>query len=412
MRHRVSAAAAALGLSVTSLSAVAAPQSSMVSDTSFNPAIGLIIDAQFADFSAHEGGEEVPGFLLGPETGRDPEGFSLAETELNISSNIDDMFYGHMTAAIHQTPAGEAELEIEEAYIQTLAMPAGLTVKAGKFFSDIGYQNNQHPHSWDFADGALPYRAFLANHYKDEGVQLRWVPPTPFYLELGTELMRGIGFPAAGAADEGRGAGTFFARTGGDFGVGHSWQAGVSALFADAIHRSAGGHGHGHDEGTPGDTLEFTGDSDLYIADFVYKWAPRGNPRNENLVVEAEYFRRDETGVLELIEPDGTEFDGLYDGRQSGYYLQAAWQFMPRWRVGARHARLSSDNTVTGLPEETPLDEDDFRPEVNSLMMDFSNSEFSRLRLQFNRDESSETADNQVILQYIVSIGAHGAHSF
>ena len=46
-------------------------------------------------------------------------------------------------------------------------------------------------------------------------------------------------------------------------------------------------------------------------------------------------------------------------------------------------------------------------------MIDFSPSEFSRFRLQFARDEArfNET-DNQVLLQYIMSLGAHGAHKF
>jgi hypothetical protein len=47
-------------------------------------------------------------------------------------------------------------------------------------------------------------------------------------------------------------------------------------------------------------------------------------------------------------------------------------------------------------------------------MIDFSNSEFSRIRLQYNRDESrgSDEPDNQVLVQYIYSMGAHPAHQF
>jgi len=45
-------------------------------------------------------------------------------------------------------------------------------------------------------------------------------------------------------------------------------------------------------------------------------------------------------------------------------------------------------------------------------MVDYSNSEFSRLRLQFNRDRSDIVADNQWFLQYQMSLGAHGAHAF
>jgi hypothetical protein len=46
-------------------------------------------------------------------------------------------------------------------------------------------------------------------------------------------------------------------------------------------------------------------------------------------------------------------------------------------------------------------------------MADYSFSEFSRFRLQLARDRSMEgIRDNQVTLQYIHSIGAHGAHRF
>ena len=46
-------------------------------------------------------------------------------------------------------------------------------------------------------------------------------------------------------------------------------------------------------------------------------------------------------------------------------------------------------------------------------MLDWSGSEFSRVRLQYARDLSRPGApDNQVVLQYIMSLGAHGAHKF
>jgi len=51
-------------------------------------------------------------------------------------------------------------------------------------------------------------------------------------------------------------------------------------------------------------------------------------------------------------------------------------------------------------------------PSRVSVMGDFSNSEFSRLRLQFNRDHSRPEIDNQIVFQYLMSLGAHGAHRF
>ena len=46
-------------------------------------------------------------------------------------------------------------------------------------------------------------------------------------------------------------------------------------------------------------------------------------------------------------------------------------------------------------------------------MFDSSPSEFSRVRLQFAQDRSRQgLADNQILLQYQMSLGAHGAHSY
>jgi hypothetical protein len=46
-------------------------------------------------------------------------------------------------------------------------------------------------------------------------------------------------------------------------------------------------------------------------------------------------------------------------------------------------------------------------------MIDYSPSEFSRVRLQFAHDAAHESfQDNQFFVQYQMSLGAHGAHTF
>lgn len=101
----------------------------------------------------------------------------------------------------------------------------------------------------------------------------------------------------------------------------------------------------------------------------------------------------------------------VYDGQQQGWYLQAAFQPFPRWRFGARVDGLSMDD-VGPMFAGSSLAAPDDDPMRFSLMTDWSNSEFSRLRLQYTRDESGPADDSQWGLQYIFSIGAHGAHSF
>lgn len=172
----------------------------------------------------------------------------------------------------------------------------------------------------------------------------------------------------------------------------------MSYLQADADARASG------DEDDP---LLFSGDSDLVIADFVWKWAPNGNVRQRNLKLQAEYLWRNETGLYTLT--DGRVLP--YDNDQSGWYLQAVFQPFPMWRFGVRYDQLSSDDPGEAF-RGTMLMPADRTPRRYGIMADWSNSEFSRLRLQYTYDKAGVEDDNQWGLQYIFSIGAHGAHSF
>ena len=364
--------------------------------SAFNPAISLILDGKLSGFSRRPGTYVLPGFALGEETGPGDEGPRLGESELVMSANIDDKFYGQFTAAL--TP--ENKTEIEEAYFETLALGNGFTVRGGRFLSGIGYLNPVHAHAWDFADQPLVYRAMLGNQYKDDGAQLRWVAPTDLFLEIAAELFRGDNFPAGGAANSGKGTHAVFMHLGGDIGASHAWRLGLSRFDADARNRTTGG------AAMPD---LFTGSSTLNAVDFVWKWAPEGNPRARHLKLQAEYFTRDEDGTFDPAS-GGTPL--TYNGRQKGWYTQAVYRFMPRWRVGLRHDRLKAD-AVNAALAGTVLDRQGHDPKRTSVMADFSNSEFSRMRLQFNRDESRANArDNQWYLQYVMSLGAHGAHTF
>ncbi len=377
----------------------AAAHAQQVSGNAFNPAISLILNGHYANYSRDPADWALSGFLLDKDAGLPTEGLSLDETELAISANIDDKYYGFVAASIDQT-GNDTSLDLEEGYVETLALPKGLKIKAGRFLSDVGYLNPIHSHAWDFDDAPLAYTAMLNGTYKDTGLQLKWVAPTTLFVELGTELMRGDSFPAAGAAHGGVGASTLFVHIGGDVGATSSWRAGLSRLSADASERSsvfALG------------TAAFTGNSDLTIADFIWKWAKNGNPRDLYYTVQAEYLHRSESGTLAVTTTTAANV-GLYDGTQNGFYVQGVYQFRPRWRVGMRYDRLEASNNVAIVgPNPLATTHD---PSRVSVMSDFSNSEFSRLRLQFNRDRSAPAADNQIVFQYLMSLGAHGAHRF
>ncbi|HEV8260676.1 MAG TPA: hypothetical protein VGQ19_07965, partial [Burkholderiales bacterium] len=165
-------------------------------------------------------------------------------------------------------------------------------------------------------------------------------------------------------------------------------------------------------------TNAFTGDSKMWGVDLVWKWAPNGNTVDRNFKFQAEYLRRKEDGDL-VFDTAGANLSDGYRSSQSGWYMQGTYQFMARWRVGLRYEELDGGSTNIGLINSGVLTAADFPrlaqndPRRTTAMIDFSPSEFSRFRLQFARDEARfNEADNQVFLQYIMSLGTHGAHKF
>lgn len=363
----------------------------------FNPSMGVIFEGGAWSYDQDPDSWYIPGFALGGESGPAPEGLGLGETEINVSANVDDKFTAWLTLPV-AVEDGEAGVEIEEAWIETLTLPAGLSARFGRMFSDVGYLNEKHAHAWDFADMPLPYKALMGNQYIDDGLRLSWVAPADLYLQFSGAVLRGDAYPFGGAGHSGFGAHTLRARVGGDLGFSNSWQAGLSWLSGTAIERASG------DEDNP---LLFSGEVDLWIADFVWKWSPDGNWRARNFKLAMEYIHRSERGGYTL--PGSAELP--WDIDQQGWYVEAVYQFMPAWRLGLRLDALSGDDPGP-VYLGTELEPGGSDPRRYSLMADWSNSEFSRLRLQYTRDQVSDTDDDQLGLQYIFSIGAHGAHSF
>jgi len=375
---------------VSSSSVISAPAqtSTPASAGAFNPAIGVTLMGTYAHFSHDPNKAPVPGFALGKDANSlGTQGFSLGESEVSLSANIDQALYGQLILS-HPSEGG---VDVEEGFIQTTSLPLGFTVKAGRFFSGIGYLNEQHQHAWDFLDAPLPYRAMLNNQLGDDGVQIRWTAPTDMFLQFGVEGLRGDKFPATPTHD-GVGAQSIFVKAGGDVGVSNSWLASLAYYHADAKDRETV---------NDASTDTFTGSTDLGIAGLVWKWAPNGNPVQRNLKLQSEFFFRHEKGI----------FDDLADsGDQTGFYGQAVYQFMPRWTIGARYDQVSASNISDGL-SGTTLDDLDHTPRRYSGVLMYDTSEFGRFRLQYNYDDSAQ-ANQGVMFNYTVSLGAHGAHQY
>ncbi|MBT6674335.1 MAG: hypothetical protein HOB02_03830, partial [Proteobacteria bacterium] len=339
---------------------------------------------------------------VGHEGERGGEGFAIDHTELTFSSSIDDKFFGSLTAAIVKHE-GKTEIELEEAFIQTmpgLGLPTGASIKAGRFLATIGYLNEHHTHTDDFTDRPLPYRVFLDGGYNDDGLQATYVLPTNFYAEIGGGLFRGDDYPFGGSDGEGIDAWTAYARTGGDIGENQSWRLGGSVLSG----KSTAGRESNHE------LVSYVGDTDLYIADARYTWAPTGNATNQEFALQGEFFWKEEDGFYSDAESGADSV--LMDDSSEGWYTQATYKFARNWRFGARYSQLNAADVPTGLIG-SHLDGEGYNPKAYTAMFDWTNSEFSRVRLQYNREElASGQDDDQIMLQYIMSIGAHAAHKY
>ena len=355
----------------------------------FNPAISIILNGSYSHHSLDPTTYARAGFPLVGGAGPSANGFSLGESEMAFATNIDDKFYGQVTLSIN-TDAGQDRLGVEEAYIDTTALPNGFSLRAGRFLSNIGYLNGHHTHTDNFFDRPLPYQAFLGGQYGDDGVQLRWVAPTALFVELGGEVFRGQSFPSGGAQKGGLGTRTAFAHIGGNAGSNSEWLAGVSVLKTKAAPADDG----------------FSGDTTLYVADGTWKWAPQGNFKDGGVTLRSEVFLDDRNGVY--ADPANPSLTSLWNGQRRGAYLEGVYRLNRTWDLGYRYDKLWSGGGNPFTPAQGSFD-----PYRHTAELTWRNSEFSLVRLQLSHDKPNPfDTDNAVTVQYQTSLGAHGAHKF
>lgn len=383
------------------------PRSASARGNAFNPDIALILSGAYGNLQ-RDPATPATGFALSPNNHGYTRGFALKESELGISADIDPQFRGVATMAL--APAGG--ITVENAFVQTTALGNGLNLKFGRFFSGLGYLNEQHAHAWDFVDQPLVYRVFWDNQLGEDGVQLKWLAPTDTFIELGGELGSGRGYPGSNTQQNGAGSRVLFLHAGNDIGISHSWRIGTS--FHQTRQQNWISNNVPDLLATPGGVTDsFTGDVRTTGMDLVWKYAPNGDSTVTNFKFQAEYFQRGEDGWLSY-NTAGPNITDRYRLTQRGWYAQGVYQFRPNWRTGLRYDRLDPGIAQVGtLNTANVISNYGYSPSRSTLMVDYSPSEFSRFRLQFARDRSMQAMpDRQLFLQYIMSLGAHGAHQF
>lgn len=399
---------------------------SSFSQTAYLPDISFIVDMSYVnrnvsnDELAHLSVPGVAHGLLGSDahdghahdTYNASEGFNLNYAELTLSSAVDPYFT--LDGTLHIT---ENSIEIEEAYFTTTSLPYSLRVKGGKFLSDFGYINSQHAHVWDFADMPIVYQAFLGEHGINElGLQLQYLMPTSFYWMIGGEVLQGNNELMFGNATIPEGAepadvvvsgatppSLYVAYTKVSFDIGDT-----TLLGGLSYARGASNLDHLSDE----EPSAFGGMSSLYGADLVVK---HYFDSYSYLKWQSEWLYRDMDGTQYVYDANTSTYNSASMAKkQSGYYTQLVYAYDQNWRAGARVGSIyRNDITVNGTAQPMPSHFNRY-----TAMIDYSPSEFSRFRLQYNRNDALFNEEGQrqnidtVILEATIAIGAHGAHSF
>ena len=381
-----------------------------------NPSIGMAIDTTF-------------------ESRPDTDGeFNLRSVELGLSAEIDP--YGKAWAFINATEGG---VEVEEAAVQTTALPIDIT--AGQFFADFGRLPQFHEHELPFVKRPLSITRMIDGESLGTGVQWRFLFPTPFYLAFTGGVFNEIGHSHAHGHEEGEGHAH-------EEGEGHAHEEGEEHEDEEHAHEEGEEHEdeeHAHEEGEEHEGEEHENEvhadeggsrsfKDLTYLGRLHAFFDLSQTWNLELGTSLAHSPRTEMEEDSQRSLFGTDVtirhrplvSGFYEGftvagewfvnRQEshdgtttarGGYAYANWDVNPelpgKWSMGvlldsAQERANPSNETVSLSPYIT-----------------WSPSEFNRLRLQYTHGwddgDRPQYEGSQVFLQWTTVIGSH-THGF
>jgi hypothetical protein len=321
-----------------------------------NPDISII-----GDFIVKAGGNSI----------QPTRSLQMPESEAGFQAIVDPYARGDFFISF-----GETGVDLEEGYITFTALP-GFTARAGKMRAAFGKVNQMHNHALPWADRPLVIGSLLGGEdgINDAGVSLSRIIPAPkgLFLEATGQIYRG---------DSGEDAAPVFRSSR------HSDVSAVAHLrsYAD-ISESTNfdlglSYARGHNE------LGSQFITHLYGLDGTLRWKPL-----RRSIYHSFLFR------TELVWSQRRELAAL--ARAFGFYASADYQLARRWFLGGRYD-WSERSHETNIADRR-----------GSLILTYSPSEFSQIRGQYRITEyNNRTSANELLVQLLFSLGAHGAHPF
>jgi len=298
----------------------------------------------------------------------------MHESEVGLQAIIDPYARGDFFISF-----GEEGVNLEEGYITFTALPAGLVAKAGKMRSAFGKVNTMHNHVLPWIDRPFVTTNLVGGEdgIDDAGFSIQRILPAPkgIFLEATGQVFRGDAgdvFKASQRSDVStvahlRAYKDITESTNLDFGLsyarGHNDAGAVISLPSDFL-------------------------TQLYGIDATVRWKPLRRSIYHSFV-----------GRSELIWSQRQQ--PLREQRAFGFYTSGDYQLGRRWFVGGRYD-WSERSHVANLTDKGA-----------SAVLTYWPSEFSQLRGQYRFTKYAEGINaNELLMQLIFSLGAHGAHPF
>jgi len=290
----------------------------------------------------------------------------LDEAELSFQAVVDP--YARADFFLAATPDG---LDVEEGFLTFSSLPGGLLMKVGKLKAQFGKANTLHSHAMPWVDQPLVVKNLLGGDegFNDAGISVSKLIPNSFlFLEATGEIYQGqnelfTSHERSNLAYVGRLRGYRDVSEAANLDVGTSIAYGHNAVGEDFTTRVIG-------------------------VDATVRYRP----------LRRAIYRRF-IGRTELMWSRQGQEAG--DINTFGMYASGEYQFARRWFAGARYD-WSERAYDSSLHDQGP-----------SALITYWPSEFSQIRGQYRRTSYAEGATaNELLFQFLFSIGAHGAHTF
>jgi len=333
-----------------------------------NPDISVI-----GDFVGAAGGNSAPSSA----TLQPFPSLQMHESEVGFQAIIDPYARGDFFISF-----GEEGVNLEEGYITFTALPAGVVAKVGKMRSVFGKVNLMHNHVLPWIDRPIVNTNLVGGEdgMDDAGVSIERILPAP----------KGIFLEATGQVFHGDSADVFKASQKSDVStVAHlrGYKDITESTNLDIGLSYARGHNDaGTNLVTPLSSTDFL--TQLYGVDATLRWKPLRRSIYHSFVGRSEFT------WSQRQQP-------LREQRAFGFYTSADYQLKRRWFLGGRYD-WSDRSRFANVTDKG-----------GSVVLTYWPSEFSQIRGQYRFTNYAENIKaNELLMQVIFSLGAHGAHPF